>query len=218
MLCLQVHTKISRVYREIMRSGKVSGACLQVSVLVALSPLLNKITHEHKHDRTTRKSLTHMPERLFNLFFKVLSTRPRELVDNTLADQLGITRPAQRCCCLGAEKTFAKLQPGAQVTPAEVCQCLAALLRHNSTHTFFCSSELHFPTSKCFQVVFVTLPKGSDTFSLHKLGSSRDSRLILEAWPEQFQSAGTGGNPTEQVSLCPEAALLLTLGAITLKP
>lgn len=54
-------------------------------------------------------------------------------------------------------------------------------------------------------------------FPMHCVGSSRGSPLILEAWPEQSQSAGTGGNPTEQVSLSLEAASLLTLRAITLK-
>lgn len=132
-----------------------------------------------------------MPERLFSfgVFFKVVSIRSRELFDNTLADQLCITTTAQRCCCLGAEKAFAKLQPGAQVTPAEICQCLAA---HNSTNPFLYSSELHFPTSKCFQVLSVRV---MTAYLLPKLGSSCDSPLVLEAWPEQFQSAGTGEIP-----------------------
>lgn len=51
---------------------------------------------------------------------------------------------------------------------------------------------------------------------LHNTGILCGSPLILEAWPEQSQSAGIGGNPTEQVSLSPEAASLLTLEAIAL--
>lgn len=54
MLSLQVNPKISSVYWELMRSqvsyqAKVSGAYLQVSVVMALS----KTTHEHEHDKTT---------------------------------------------------------------------------------------------------------------------------------------------------------------------